>query len=148
MKRLIGAFRPKIEFETGPRIETDPIESLVKPSGIEPSEAKTISPERAGEDDLETVRSIGEVVERLGVGLVGVWVIEARDDPPRTAGSSSPGAFRWRIDGFDAKTIRGLPRERLEACAFERGFGGSAPIGLGVAQEKGLRPRPTPPLAR
>ena len=135
-RRLIGAFGPEIELETGPRIETDAIESLVKRSGIEPFEAKTVSPERAGEDDLQAVRSIGEVVERLGVRFVGVRMIEARDDPPGTAGSSSPRAFRWRLDGFDAKAIRSLPRERLDACAFERGFSGSAPIGLGIGRKK------------
>ena len=53
-----------------PRIETGPIEGPVKRGGIIPSEAETISAERPGEDDLETVRSIREVVERLGVGLL------------------------------------------------------------------------------
>ena len=76
MKRLIRAVGSKIEFEICPCIETHAIESLVKRGRIEPSQAKTVGPEGAGEHDLQAVRSIGEVVERLGVGLVGVGVIE------------------------------------------------------------------------
>ena len=136
MKRLIRAFGPKIQFETRPCIETHPIESFVKRGGIEPPEAKTVGAERAGEHDLQTVRSIGEVVERLGVGVVGVGMIELRDDPPRTTGSNGPGAFRRRIDGFDLNAIRGLGHERFKARALKRGFSGSAPIGLGVGGKK------------
>src|SRR4029077_5088961 len=105
-KRLIGAVGPKIEFEIGPCIETHAIESLVKRGGIEVPEAKTMSPKRAGGHDLQTVRSIGEVVERLGVSLVGGGMIKTGDDPPRTAGSNRSWAFRWRIDGFDPNVIR------------------------------------------
>ena len=107
-----------------------------------------MSPDRAGGHDLQAVRSIGEVVERLGVGLVGGGMIKARDDPPRTAGSNCSWAFRWRIDGFDPNAVRSLRHQRFEACALERGFSGSAPIGFRSRREKGLRPRPTPPLAR
>ena len=107
-KRLIGAVGPKIEFEIRPRIETHAIEGLVKCGGVELPKTKTVSAERAGGHDLQTVRSIGEVVERLGVGFVGVGMIESRDDPPRTAGSNRPGAFRGRIDGFDPNAIRSL----------------------------------------
>ena len=84
-KRLIRAVGPKIEFEIGAAIETDAIESPVKRSGIEPSEAKTIGADRAGGHDLQPVRAVGEIVERLGVGLAGLGMIEARDDPPGTA---------------------------------------------------------------
>ena len=129
-QRLIGAVGPKIELELRPRIETHAIESLVKRGGVEPSEAKAVGAERAGGHDLQTVRAIGEVVERLGVGLVGIGMIESRDDPPRTAGAKRPGAFRGRIDGFDPNAVRGLGHERFEACALERGFSGPAPIGF------------------
>src|SRR5258708_2971424 len=87
-KRLIGAVGPKIEFELRSRIETHLIERLVKRGRIKPSEAKAVGAERAGRHDLQAVCSLTEVVERLGVGLVGAGVIESRNNPPRTALSS------------------------------------------------------------
>jgi hypothetical protein len=102
----------------------------VKGSRIEPPEPETVSAERAGGHDLQTVRSVREVVERLGVGLVGVGMIESRDDPPGTAGSKGSRTFRRRIDRFDPNAVRGLRYERFEARTLERDFGGSGPIGL------------------
>src|SRR5580704_15730928 len=58
-------------------------------------------------------------------------MIESRNDSPRTAGSSSPRAFRWRIDGFDPNAIRSLGHKRFEARALERDFSRLAPIGFG-----------------
>src|SRR5262249_9786719 len=135
-KRLISAVGTKIEFEIAPSIETQSIESPVERGRIEAPKAEAVGAKRAGEDDLQTVRSIGEIVERLGVCFASVGMIEARDDPPRTDGSNCSGAFRRRIDGFDAKAIRRLPHELFEACAFERGFSGFAPIGPSMARKK------------
>ena len=101
-------------------------------SGIESPKTKTVGAERARGHDLQTVRSIGEVVERLRVGLVGMSMIESRDDPPGTVSSDRPRAFRWRIDRFDANAIRGLGHQRFKARALERGFSGLAPIGFGI----------------
>ncbi len=85
-KRLIGAVGPKIEFETGPGIETHAVESSVKRRGIEVSQAKTVSPDRAGGHDLQAVRSIGDVVVGLGVGAAGAGSSRRamiRQGPPR-----------------------------------------------------------------
>ena len=112
------------------------IERLVECSRVETPETKSIGAQRASEHNLQTVRAIGEIVERLGVGLVGIGMIDSRDDPPRTAGSSSPRAFRWRIDRLDANAIRGLGHQRFEARALERGFSGLAPIGFGMARKR------------
>src|SRR6202044_1921434 len=100
--------------------------------GVELPKPKSICAKRAGGHDLQSVRSIGEIVEGLRVGLVGAGMIDSRDDPPRTAGSSSPRAFRWRIDGFDANAIRGLRHQRFKARALEHGFSSLAPIGFGI----------------
>src|ERR1700733_14603583 len=135
-KRLIGAVGPKIEFEIYRCIETHAVEGLVECGGVELPKTKTVGAERAGGHDLQAVRSLGEVVERLGVGLVGMGMIEARDDPPRTAGPSSPGALRGRIDRFDANAIPGLGHKRFETRALERGLSGVAPIGFGNGGKK------------
>ena len=90
---------PDKNFAYKARIEINALESLMERSGIELPEAKTISPKRAGEDDLQAVRSIGEVVERLGVGPASVRMIDPRDNPPGAAGSNSPGALRRRRGG-------------------------------------------------
>ena len=135
-KRLVGTVGPKVEFEIRPCIETDPIEGVVKRGRIESSEAKTVGAERAGEHDLQTVRSVGEVVERLGVGLVGVRMVESRDDAPRPPGSDRPWAFRWRIDGFDPNAIRGLGHKRFESRSVERRLSDSTPIGFGISGKK------------
>jgi hypothetical protein len=63
-------------------------------------------------------------------------MIKARDDPPRTAGPNGPRAFRWRIDGFNPRAVCSLRHEGFEAHAFERGFSGYAPIGLGIGGKK------------
>ncbi len=84
-KRLIGAVGPKIEFEIRARIETHAIEGLVQRGGVEASKAKTIGAERARGHDLQAVGAIGQVVERLRVGLVGMGMIESamiRQGPP------------------------------------------------------------------
>src|ERR1700729_535782 len=107
-KRPIGAVGPKIEFEICPRIETGAIEGLMECGGVELPKTKSIGAERAGGDDLQAVRSIGEIVERMGVGLVGDGMIEPRDNAPWTAGSDRPGAFRGRIDRFDANAVGSL----------------------------------------
>ncbi len=130
-KRLIGAVGPKIQFESRPFVETHAVERPVEGGGVEASKTKTVGADRAGGHDLQAVRSIGEVVERLGVGLVGAGMIESSDDPPRTARPDRPGAFRWRIDGLDPDAIRRLGHKGFEARALERGLSGLAPIGFG-----------------
>ena len=129
-KRVVRAIRPKIEFETRACIEAHAIEGLVKRGRIRPSEAKSIGADRAGKYDLQTVRPIGEVVERLGAGLLSVGMIEARDDAPGPSGPDRPWAFRRRMDGFDPNAVRGFGCKRFEARAFERSFGGFTPVGL------------------
>ena len=89
-ERLLGAVAAEIEFEMRPSVESHAVESLVEGRRIEAPETKSIGAERAGEHDLQAVRAIGEIVERLGVGLAGVGMVEARDDPPRAAASDRP----------------------------------------------------------
>src|SRR5579864_7534605 len=135
-KRLARAIGPKIEFEMRPFIETHALKSLVKRGRIESPEAETISAGRASEYDLETVRAVGEVVERLGVGLAGVGMIEPRHNPPGAFRPKRPLAFRRAIDRFDPDAVRGLRYERFQARAPERGFRGFAPVGLGIGGKK------------
>jgi hypothetical protein len=135
-KRLISAIGAKIEFEIRPCVETHPVESFVKGGGIETSEAEPVGADSAGRHDLQAVRSISQIVERLGIGLVGAGMIESRNDPPSAGGPNRPGAFRWRIDGFDPNAIRCLGYERVKARAFEGSFSGPAPIGFSVGGKK------------
>ena len=116
-KRPIGAVGPKIKFEICPCIETHAIEGLVECGGVELPKTKTVGAERAGGHDLQAVRSIGEVVERLRVGLVGMGMIESRDDPPRTAGSRSP----WGLPLADRRVrCERHPRSRTQAFRGSR----------------------------
>ena len=130
-KRLVGAVGPKIEFETRPRVERRPVEGLVKRGRIEPSQSETVGAERAGEHDLQTVGAVGEVVERLGVGLVGVRMIEPRDDAPGTRGSKRSRPVRRPVNRFDPDAVGGLGHERFEARALKRRLGRFAPVGFG-----------------
>ena len=75
---------------------------------IESPKPVTVGAERAGEHDLQTVRAVGEVVERLSVGLVGVRMVEPGDNPPGSGASKRPRALRRPIDGLDPDAVRGL----------------------------------------
>src|SRR6201994_3824286 len=99
MKSLVGAVRPKVQFESRPLVKTHAVDGFVKRGGVESRETKSISADRAGGPALQAIRPIGEIVERLGVGFFGAGMIESRDDSPRPAGPDRPRAFRWRIDG-------------------------------------------------
>ena len=89
-ERLPRAVAAEIELEMRPCVEAHAIESLVQGRGIESPEAIAVGAERAGEHDLQAVRAVGEVVERLGVGLAGVGMVEARDHAPRPVASEAP----------------------------------------------------------
>ena len=100
-ERLAGTFAPKIELEMRLCVKRRPFESPVKRCWIESSKPKTVGAERAGEHDLQTVRAVGEVVERLSVGLVGVGMVEPGDNPPWSGASKRPRTLSRPIDGLD-----------------------------------------------
>ena len=135
-ERLPRTLAAEVELEMRPRVETQPVESLVKGCGIELPEAVAVGANRAGEHDLQTVRAIDEVVESLGIGLAGFRVVKARDHAPGPVGSKRPRAFRRSIDGLDPDAVGGLGDKRVEVRAIKRRFGGPAPIGFGIGGKR------------
>ena len=86
--------------------------------------------ERSRKHDLQAVRAARDIIPRLGVGLAGVGMVEAGDDPPRTARPQRAGAGAWWIDRLDPDAVGGHGGQRFDARPFQRGFGGFPPVGL------------------
>jgi hypothetical protein len=122
----------KIEAEICPRVEAHSVKGFVKRSGIVSSEAVTVSAERPREYDLQSVRAIGEIIERLGVRFASVGMIDPRNDTPRALASNSALTFRRPIDRFDPNAIRSPGEKRFNVRAAKRCFSRFAPIGLGT----------------
>src|SRR5271163_579078 len=78
--RLRLGLRPEVQFETRAFVETDPVECAMQRSGIPFAQAIAVRSGGAGEDDLQPVRAVGEVLERLRVRVPGLGVIHARQD--------------------------------------------------------------------
>ena len=102
--------------------------------------------DRSCEHDLQTVRAAREIVQGLRVGLARVGVVEAGDDPPRTARPERAGTVAGRIDGLDPDAVGGPGGERVDARPFQRGFGCLPPVGLNPARKTAcIRAQRRPP---
>ena len=127
--------RPEIELECTTASNRMPSNAACKVAGIEASEAKSIGADRAGEHDLQTVRAAGEIVQRLRVGFARVGMVEAGDDPPRTASARSGARpLRWRIERLDPACRR---RSWRRACR-------RPPLSARLRLPSASRPRPRP----
>ena len=86
-ERLLRTVAAEIKLKMRPGVETHALKSRVERRRIETPEAVAVGAERAGEHDLKTVGAAGQIVERLGVGVAGVRMVETRDNTPGAGGS-------------------------------------------------------------
>ena len=127
---LAGPVRPEVEFETLAGVEADALEGRVQGRGIGFLQSEAVGPDCAGENDREAVGAPREIVERLGIGLARVGMIEPGHHPPRSRRARRLRPVRSRIQRLDANSVRRPRREAVEALALQRRLGGPAPIGF------------------
>ena len=83
-ERLTCAVGAEVEFEAKAGVESNGLEGRVQSRRIGLLQSKAVRPDRAGENDRKTVRAAREIVERLGVGLAPVGVVELGHHTPRS----------------------------------------------------------------
>ena len=139
----------EIEFDAQRPVEPHALECAVQRRRIEFAEAEAIGPARPGENDLQPVGAVGEIVERLLVRRGRVGMVEARKRAP---GAAFP-AQRARtvaagIERLKRNRVGGSRDEPVERPALQRGLGGLAPIGLAECRERARKLRHADPLSQ
>ena len=92
-------------------------------------EAATVGADAAGENDLQPVRAIAEIVERLRVGGGRIGLVDTLEDGPaalRAGDRRGPGG--GGVERLDRNAVVGLARERRRALALQDGFDPAPPV--------------------
>ena len=123
-----------IERDRNPGIEQDTIEHPLEflRRGIGDAEPTGARP--AGEFKLEPARAVFELVQRLGVGLGGIRVIDPLHGLPRRRRGPAwyrARTFGVRIDRLDLKSVIGLADQFLERRALQHAVDQFAPVVIG-----------------
>ena len=134
--RLRLGVSAEVQLQRDAFVEPHALEGAMQRGGVPFGEAEAIGARGAGEHDLQSVGAVGEVLERLRVGVAGLGVIDAGEDAPRPAASARRARPRAApVKRGERDAVRGFRVQRLERSALERRLRGLAPIRLAVARE-------------
>ena len=135
--RLRLGLRPEVEFEARAFVETDPVECAMQRGGIPFAQAIAVRSGGAGEDDLQPVRAVPEILERLRVRVPGLGVIHARQHGPGSRRAARrAGALAPPVQRLESDPVRSLGDEPVQRAALQRSLHRRAPIGFGKDRER------------
>ena len=112
--RLSLGVRAEVQLERDAFVEPHALEGAMQRSRVRLRQAKAIGARGAGEHDLKTVGAVGEVVERLRVGVAGLGMIDAGEDAPRAGASARRARPRAApVKRGERDAVGGLRGQRL-----------------------------------
>ena len=99
-------------------------------------ETCAVRAEAAGDDELETVRAIAEIVKGLCIGGGRVGIVDPLDDGPAALRRRCQrGLWGGGIERLDGDAVIGLSDQRRDCLSLEDAFHPCAPVGVSGRRE-------------
>ena len=126
-----SAMRPGIDLDGQARLQHDAFERLFERIGIG-RQTEAIGSARSRKDDMQTIRAIFQIAQRLFMGSARIGIVDAGQLLPCAGmgGGNRCGRFGPRIEGRNGKAVVAFADELFEWRALQHMIDEFAPLRL------------------